>query len=315
MQPDLDTLPGLSPDEAAAFFAEVDAATLVRQLNEASDEELLRLLRAKHLRTAAVAGILARLAEYAVPGRLAEVEGIVRFDLTRKDTVLERHLVALAGGTVSRVDEGEPDVVLRTSPLCFLRMVCGDANAGLEFLSGRLDITGDAMLALAVGGVFRVPGQDQVAVDPTALDPVDVATALRVAKGDHVRKVMASGFRPVVIQEIFRRMPEFLDEQKANRVRLCIGFRLLGNPTGEVERYAVQVDRGVCTVQSLGPGEQGDTGERDATVTCEGHDFLRLATGQLSPITGVLRGALKVKGDRAKALQFSSLMKIPQAAA
>jgi putative sterol carrier protein len=48
-------------------------------------------------------------------------------------------------------------------------------------------------------------------------------------------------------------------------------------------------------------------------VTCEGHDFLRLATGHLNPVYGVLRGHLKVKGDQTKALQLSSVLDIPQA--
>lgn len=313
MQPDLHGLAELSASDLDGYFAEVDAAALVKQVNAASDEELLALIRVEQVRSAAVTGILARLAEYAIPERLEEVDGLIRFDLARKDQLLEQHQVRISGGAVTRLDEGEPDVVLATSPLRFLRIVSGDLNAGLEFLSGRLDITGDAMLALALGGVFRVPGQDHVAVDPKNLDPAAVASALRIAKAGHVRKVMTSGFRPVVVQEIFRRMPDFLDEQKAGRVRISIGFRLLGNPTGEVERYVVCVDQGVCTVaQGEIAGETAD--QRDATVTCEGHDFLKLATGQLSPITGVLKGVLKVKGDKARALQFSSLMKIPQAA-
>ena len=48
-------------------------------------------------------------------------------------------------------------------------------------------------------------------------------------------------------------------------------------------------------------------------MTCEGHDFLKLATGHLNPVFGVLRGHLKVKGDPAKALQLSSVIDIPQA--
>lgn len=49
------------------------------------------------------------------------------------------------------------------------------------------------------------------------------------------------------------------------------------------------------------------------TVTCEGYDCLRLATGHLNPITGVLKGQLRVKGDKARALQLSSVINIPQA--
>ena len=48
-------------------------------------------------------------------------------------------------------------------------------------------------------------------------------------------------------------------------------------------------------------------------MTCEGHDYLRLATGHLNPVTGVLKGQLKVKGDKAKALQLSTVINIPRA--
>ena len=163
------------------------------------------------------------------------------------------------------------------------------------------------MLALAVGGIFRVPGTGEVAVDPSALDPVEVATALGEVRPDHLKKVMASGFRSIVLGEIFRRLPEYVNPRKAAKADLTIGFRLLGNPSGEIERYVVRVSGGAATVAA------GDAGERrDATVTCEGHDYLRLATGHLNPVTGVLKGQLKVRGDKAKALQLSSVIDIPQ---
>ena len=174
-------------------------------------------------------------------------------------------------------------------------------------LAGTLDIAGSADLALALGGMFRVPGSDDAVVDPTALDPVDVATALASASRKHLECVMASGFRPVVLGEIFRRLPDFVDPAAAGDTSLTVGFRLTGNPSGEVERYVVRLTSGVATVEQ---GESG--GSRDATVTCEAHDFLRLATGHLNAVTGVLKGQLKVKGDRVKALKLSSVIDIPQ---
>ena len=260
-----------------------------------------------------MAGILGRLHEFSLPDRMARLQGVVRFDLHQRDQVLERHALSFDDGTMTPrfdIDDQTPaDVVLTTSVLTFVRLVSGERNAGLEYLAGRLDIEGDADLALGLGGIFRVPGTDSVAVDPTALDPVDVATALKEVKSDHLAKVMHSGFREVVLSEIFRRLPEFVDQKKAAKVQLCVGFRLTGAPSGEIERYVVEVDRGRATVT---PGDEGSD-HRDATVTCEGHDFLRLATGHLSPIAGVLKGQLKVKGDRAKALQLSSVIDIPQA--
>lgn len=40
--------------------------------------------------------------------------------------------------------------------------------------------------------------------------------------------------------------------------------------------------------------------------------FLKLVTGQLNPVKGVLTGALKVKGDRAKALALNAVMDPPR---
>lgn len=310
---DLGQLRSATPVEAERIFADVPAEELVAAVGSVDDDTLLELIGREEIRPVAVRGILSRLHEYAVPERLAEISGRVRFVLDRRGKVLEEHTLVCDAGSLTLEDpehgkSAEPDVVLRTSVLRFVRLISGERNAGLEYLSGKLDIEGDAALALAVGGLFRVPGSDAVAVDPTALDPVDVATALGQVKRDHLAKVMHSGFRAVVLSEIFRRLPDYVDAKKAAKTDLTIGFRLTGNPSGEVERYVVVLAGGAATVTE---GEAG--GERDATVICEAHDFLRLATGHLNPVVGVLRGQLKVKGDQAKALQLSSVIDIPQA--
>ncbi len=309
---DLNVLRTADAAEAETFFAGVAAEELVAAVVATSDAILLDLIKRDEIRPVAVTGILARLHEYAVVERMAGLEGVVRFDLERKGTLLERHALRFSGGTLTPMldvgDDVPADVILHTSILRFVRLVSGELNAGLAYLSGKLDIEGDADLALAVGGIFRVPGSGSVAVDPRLLDPVDVAKALGEVRGDHLRKVMRSGFRPVVLGEIFRRLPDFVNPDKSAGVTLCVGFRLAGNPSGEAERYVVELADGVATVSA---GDGG--GARDATVSCEGHDFLKLVTGHLSPVAGVLKGQLKVKGDKAKALKLASVMDIPSA--
>jgi putative sterol carrier protein len=308
----LSPLRDADPEGARAYLVAIPAEDLVAAIRASSDEDLVSLVGRDEIRPVAVEVILARLHEYAVPERLALLHGVVRFDLQRRDRLLERHGLELRGGQIvahPHLAVDEPvDVVLTTDVLRFLRLVSGERNAGLEYLAGTLDIEGDAALAIGVGGIFRVPGSGQVAMDPTQLDPVDVATALRTVPLGHLRRVMASGFRPVVLGEIFRRLPEFLNERKAKGVDLTVGFRLLGNPNGEIERYVVRVRDGAATVALGDAGEQ-----RDATVTCQGYDYLRLATGHLSPVMGVLKGQLRVRGDKGKALQLSSVLDIPSA--
>ena len=70
----------------------------------------------------------------------------------------------------------------------------------------------------------------------------------------------------------------------------------------------MHVADGGCRIETDPPEGQ----RRDATITIVGADFLRLVTGQLNPVRGVLSGALKVKGDRAKALALNAIMVPPQ---
>ena len=155
--------------------------------------------------------------------------------------------------------EARPDVVIAADILDFVRLVTGESNAALLYLGARLGIEGHEMLALAVGTVFTVPGSDQLAVDPTALDPVDVATAVATTSGKHMRSVMEGGFRPIVLEEVFRRFPEFIDVGKAGDMTLSVGFRIGGRRDGEVDRYAVHIADGVCTIETARPRASGAT--------------------------------------------------------
>ncbi|MEN8707179.1 MAG: SCP2 sterol-binding domain-containing protein [Nocardioides marinisabuli] len=265
-------------------------------------------------RAAAVA-LVERLPEHALPERLTALRGSVRFDLTHDGDVVTRVAATLAGGVVEVLPEPDApvDVVLRLPASHLADLLGGIANAGLDLLSGRLVIEGDAEMALALGGVFVVPGTeaDPVAVDPRALDPVAVACALVGVPTSHLRAVMAGGFRAVVLEEVFTRLPSFLDARKAARCDLTVGFRLTGRDDGETERYVVRVADGTCRTAGPGLADTEVPERRDATITCEAHDFLRLATGHLKPVTGVLKGQLRVKGDKAKALQLLAVLDIP----
>ena len=253
--------------------------------------------------TPTLADVLAELPRRALPDRLAALSGTVRYE-----TPYDARALRFAGGVVSDHPAGaEADVVVRGRPEVLAGVVAGERNAGLDFLRGTLDIEGDTGVALAMGGLFEVAGSPGVAVDPRRLDPVEVATAVGEVDARHLEKVMRSGFRAVVLTEVFDRLPDFVNPTRAAKVDLTVGFRLTGHPGGELERYVVAVRDGAATVV-VG----GDGAPRDATVTCQGHDFLRLATGHLSPVFGVLRGRLKVRGDQAKALQLTSVLDLPR---
>lgn len=302
-----DRVAGLDRQGLAAFFRGSDAVEITQLIREASDVDLAGMLTQEDFREEGITAILERFPEFAAAERLASLNGLVCFDLSRPDGPNECHTVRFEDGAVT-VEDATPDVTIRAAVLSFVRLVTGQANAALLYLSGQLGITGDAMLALEVGAVFRLPGSDAVAVDPTRLDPVEVATAITDVPRQHLAEVMGGAFRDIVVGEVFRRFPEFLDERKAQRQRLDIGFRISGRPDGGADRFLVHVVDGSCTVEADPP----EGAARDATLLLDGPDFLRLVTGHVNPVRALMAGKLKLKGDRTKALAFNAVMNPPK---
>ena len=298
----------MDADEGRAFFRGSDVLEITELIRSADDEELRALIDLDEFRAEGVVAILDRFPEFADSERLAAITGVVRFELARSRKAKERHTARFESGAVTLDPDAEPDVTVAADIIDFVRLVTGQSNAALLYLGGAMRIEGNEMLALAVGSVFTVPGSDRSAVDPSALDPVDVATAVATTSAKHMRSVMEGGFRSIVLEEVFRRFPDFIDAEKARELKLCVGFRIGGRTDDEVDRYTVRVADGVCSIETEPPEGQ----QRDATITVDGADFLRLATGQLHPVRGVLTGALKVKGDRAKALALNAVMVPPQ---
>ena len=304
----IDRFAAMSAEEVRAFLRSSDILEVTEVIRSATDDELRGLIDLEHFRAEGVVAILERFAEFSDTERLGLIAGVVRFELARSRKNSECHTARFADGVVTLEPEARPDVTIAADIVDFVRLVTGESNAALLYLGDRLHIDGEALLALAVGSVFRVPGSDEAAVDPTALDPVDVATAVATTSSKHMRAVMEGGFRPIVLEEVFRRFPDFIDPGKAQDLTLTVGFRIGGRRDGEVDRYCVHVADGGCRIETDPPEGQ----RRDATISLDGADFLRLATGQLHPVRGVLTGAMKVKGDRAKALALNAVMQPPQ---
>lgn len=258
-----------------------------------------------------------------LPERVEALHGSLLVRAHHDGRDLEPVVLLLDAGVRTAPGEGtadhtaEPDVVLRCELEALEALASGATSAGLLLLGGRLEVEGDLDLALGLAGSFRSAADPQVAVDPVALDALEVAQLLGTVPAAHLARVMGSDLRGVVLEEIFRQLPERLYLRRARGTHLCVGFRLLGHPAGVIERYEVLVADGRAVVTRLDDDaarQDGTDGTgRDATVTCQAHDFLRLATGHLRPVTAVMRGQLKVRGDRGHALRLASLIDIPRA--
>lgn len=299
--------------ELATLLAEAEASTLVLAVRAASDAEIEALTTPAEREHALVDGVLRRVRELAVPAQLARARGRVRWQLPSGTT----HTIDLHD-TSAAPAAGTPDVVVQGSALQLLRLVAGQLDVALAYLGDQIRFHGAGDLAIALAALFAVDGTAPVTgtpVDVRDIDPVEVSRVLAGVSADHLRSVLASEFRPVVLDEIFARMPSYLNGRKAAGVQVTIGFLLTGRPDGEVDRYVLRLSDAQASVLV---GEAADAvGPEDchASVTCEAADFVRLVTGHLSAVSGLLRGQLRVSGDKLAALRVSSAFDVPRAVA
>ena len=108
-------------DELADFFRTTDVLEITDLIRSASDADLHRLIELDHFREAGVVAILDRFAEFADPVRLAEIRGVVRFELARPRQADECHTARFESGTVTLDSSADPDVTIAADLVDFVR--------------------------------------------------------------------------------------------------------------------------------------------------------------------------------------------------
>ena len=232
--------------------------------------------------------------------------GTLRVRVRKVDGDLER--TVRFGATAVTDAAGAPaDAELTIGAEDLLALATGAADGALLYLAGRLEVEGDEDLVLGLGTAVRVPGAARALIDPAALDPLAVSDAIAHVPTEHLSAVMSGGFRGLVLAEVFRRLPDFLIAEKAERVRVAVMFEVEGENPAAPDRYVVRVAGGACAVEADVPADT----PVDATLVLAGHEFLRLVLGHLNPVRGVLSGQIRVRGEVLKALGFNAVMRIP----
>jgi putative sterol carrier protein len=113
--------------------------------------------------------------------------------------------------------------------------------------------------------------------------------------------------RSVFLDEIFRRMSEHFLEDKARHINFVVSWRFSeGDGDDGFDRFQTVIEDGVC-VSSTDLGRSPDT-----TITLSVDDFIRMATGNAAMAAMFVTGKVRVKGEYAPAVRFSSYFDIPK---
>jgi putative sterol carrier protein len=113
--------------------------------------------------------------------------------------------------------------------------------------------------------------------------------------------------RSVFLDEVFRRMSEHFLPSRARHVDFVVAWRFTDG-TGEdgYDRFQTVIEDGEC-VSSANLSRTPDT-----TITLSVDDFIRMATGNAAAAAMFVTGKVKVKGEYAPAVRFTSYFDIPR---
>jgi putative sterol carrier protein len=149
--------------------------------------------------------------------------------------------------------------------------------------------------------------QPSAPADLTSLSAEDFASLVATASDQQLEEAMSGPQREEALREIFDRMAEHLDPNKARGQDAVVHFQILGRPNGGYDEFEVIVRDGKCEVTQT-PSE-----EPRVTLKVEPVAFLKLITNQKSGPELFMTGKLKIEGDLMFAPQIASLFRIPTA--
>ncbi|MGZ4185189.1 MAG: SCP2 sterol-binding domain-containing protein [Solirubrobacteraceae bacterium] len=132
------------------------------------------------------------------------------------------------------------------------------------------------------------------------------AHAVRTAPEERLDQVMRSPARRVLLETIFWQMPRHIDPHTARSMNCTIRWRITGKANGDADVYDLEFIDGRCRV-IRGPG----VAPPKLTITVEGAEFLRLATGNSDPVKAYFTGRVALAGDVMVAAKASGLFRIP----
>jgi putative sterol carrier protein len=141
-----------------------------------------------------------------------------------------------------------------------------------------------------------------------SVDPGRYAALVAEASDEELAEGVRQN-RDVLLEEVFRQMPEHFRTDHAPDLRTVIEWRIGDRQGGGHDRYQLVIEDGSC--RAVRDGEA----EPVVTFTIGAVDFLKLITGNAAGPMLFTFGRLKVRGDLLLAARLPRLFAIPRPAA
>lgn len=135
----------------------IDPEELARNLAQVPDEQLAEAVNGP-MRGQILSEIFTRMAEHYKGGG---PDAVVHWKIGGRPDGGEDHWeLVIKNGVASTTNQpqNDPRVTLTVSGVDFLKLVTGNANGPMMFMSGKLKIEGDLMFSAQIQSMFTIPG-------------------------------------------------------------------------------------------------------------------------------------------------------------
>jgi alkyl sulfatase BDS1-like metallo-beta-lactamase superfamily hydrolase len=131
---------------------------------------------------------------------------------------------------------------------------------------------------------------------------------VREAPPERLHQVMRSPARRPLLDGIFWQMPRQLDTARARGVHTTIRWCITGRADNGVDTYDLYVENGTARTTREPMAENPRL-----TITMDGVEFLRIASGNSDPMSAYFKGRLQLSGDIMAAAQLAQMFRMPGA--
>jgi putative sterol carrier protein len=147
---------------AETDLANFDPQQFAELIANANDDQLSEVIHGP-LRKQVLDEIFGRMAEHVEPTQVASLDAVVHFKILDRPEEqgggYDHYEVIFADGACRASDspQGDPKVTIKTNGVQFLKLSAGKASGPVLFMTGKLKLEGDVMLASRLTSFFRIP--------------------------------------------------------------------------------------------------------------------------------------------------------------
>ena len=153
-----------TPDTAAAIadFQAIEAEDFAKLIADTSDDQIEGIVSGP-ARKQVLDEIFRRMAEHVDPAAASATNAVVHFKILDRPDALgggyDHYEVVFDDGACGASDQPkrEPNVTIKMRPKDFLKLASNQASGPVLFMTGKLKLDGDVMLASRLTSFFSIP--------------------------------------------------------------------------------------------------------------------------------------------------------------